>query len=185
MGIMLRVPHCYCNSFRFIESFSLYYNISCCFTWTAAMPDSSLVFHNVSNHLGQKTPSNILLSSSFLLESEWKYWEEISKCPFLISNSLGKSHTATLQLYSYLRFYRQEPKFILFIFIKANSSVLAQMIQLSEADERRNMFSIKTTLNLEKHSSPSAAILQLVLCSRSCSYEEVSYQISWSCCHNR
>lgn len=52
-----------------------------------------------------------------------------------------------------------------FIFIKASSSTVAQTIQLSEADERRNMFSIKTMLNFERHASPSAAILQLVQCS--------------------
>jgi len=65
MGIMLKVPHCCCNNFRFIESFSLYYNSSCCFTWTAAIPDSSLAFFNVSDHLGAKKNPNILPSSSF------------------------------------------------------------------------------------------------------------------------
>lgn len=97
---------------------------------------------------------------------------------------LAKSHAATFQFYSYLRFYRQESNFILFVFIKANSSIAVQKIQCSEADKRKNVSSIKTTLNLKRHTSPSAAVLQLVLCSYNHSYEEVSHQISRSYCHN-
>lgn len=50
---------------------------------------------------------------------------------------------------------------ILFVFVKANSSVAAQTIQPGE--ERSNMFGIKMMLNLERHPSSSAAILQVVL----------------------
>lgn len=40
---------------------------------------------------------------------------------------------------------------ILFVFIKANSSVAAQTIQPGEVNERSNMFGIKMMLNLERH----------------------------------
>lgn len=51
---MLKVPHCCCNSFRFIETFSLYYNSSCCFTWTTAIPDSSLVVFLIFKTIWEK-----------------------------------------------------------------------------------------------------------------------------------
>lgn len=57
---MLKVPHCCCNSFRFIETFSLYYNSSCCFTWTTAIPDSSLVVFLIFKTIWEKKKKNLI-----------------------------------------------------------------------------------------------------------------------------